>query len=366
VLFEGGEAGSHYSEESWFGHSLKVAPKPKEVELDEAAERFKATRFVRPSQDRPLDFAAVRRSARRVALVGAAVRYAAAVDAADAGETLRRLVALSLVARYFARLIVQRALAAERPWDSEAERGRMEKAATLLRREIIAVRKARGGNLVDPTPAAKLDAERLAKRRERLAGEASAEDPKLRRSIERRSKSGRAAYDTARAVYLQRCPELEHKLLHLLRRNGAAPEREFVSRRRDLANGAASPEADVLAALLALAEAGKVKRVRSRKTGQVFVAATEPLDETGFRRSLNGLIREASYGIVNPWADNTAAAETDGEADEWRRGTEDLEGGELERLAPRWLGDTTTHERPLPAADLVAEPTAQEEIDSVA
>jgi hypothetical protein len=46
------------------------------------------------------------------------------------------------------------------------------------------------------------------------------------------------------------------------------------------------------------------------------------------------------------------AARTDGEPDE--------------KLAPRRLGDTTSYERPLPAADLVAEPAALEEIEAVA
>jgi len=359
VLFEGSEAGGHYSEEFWFGHSLKEAPKQKERELDDAAERFKAARFVGPSQDRPLDVAGIQRRVRERFLVRAAVRHAVAVDATDAGEMLRRLVALVLVARYFSRMIVRRTLAAERPWDAKAERGRMEKAGARLRREIIAGRKARCGKPVPVVPAAELDADRG----RRLAP--PKEDPKLRPTIERRRKSGRAAYDTARAVYLQRCPDLEHKLLHILRRDGAVPEREFVSRRRNLAGdaGEAAPEVAVRAALRALAEAGKVRRVRSQKTGEVFLAATEPLDETGYRRSLNGLVRDERYGIVNPWAD-TAAVEADGEADEWQRGAEDLEGGELERLAPQRLRDTASYERPLPAADLVAEPSAQEEIDA--
>ena len=60
------------------------------------------------------------------------------------------------------------------------------------------------------------------------------------------------------------------------------------------------------------------------------------------------------------------AARTDGEADEWQQGTEELQGGEFEKLAPRRLGDTTSYERPLPAADLVAEPAALEEIEAVA
>jgi hypothetical protein len=368
VLFECGEAGSHYSEEPWFGHTLKEATKPKEAELDDAAERFRASRFVRPSHDRPVDVAAVRRSIRDLVLVRAAVCAAVSTDADDAEGIYRAVVLVAAIARIFSRSMVRRALSAERPWDTEAERTRMEKAGARLRYEIVARRKSRGGRPAEPTPAATLDASEA--RRKRRAGAASfTADPGLRRSIERRRKSGRAAYDTARAVYVQRCPELAHKLLHLLRRDcdGVTNERDFVSRHVRLADGAADPEGAILAALRSLAEAGKVRRVRSRKTGEVFVAATEPLDETGYRRALNGLIRDESCGIVSPWSD-TAAVRADGEADEWRSfaSTEELEGGELERLAPRRLCDTASYERPLPAADLLAEPAAEEEIEAVA
>ena len=108
-----------------------------------------------------------------------------------------------------------------------------------------------------------------------------------------------------------------------------------------------------------------MRRVRSSRTGEVFLAATEPLDETGYRRSLNGLIRDGRFGIVNPWA-RAGAVETEGEDAEWEHGTEDLEASELDGLAPRRLRDTTSsYERPLPAADLVAEPSAQEELEAV-
>ena len=360
VLFECGEAGSHYSEEPWFGHTLKEAAKPKEAELDDAAERFRASRFVRPSHDRPVDVAAIRRSIRDLVLVRAAVRAAVSTDTDDAEGTYRAVVLVAAIARIYSRSMVRRALSAERPWDTEAERGRMEKAGARLRHEIVAGRKSRGGRPAEPTPAAALG---------RGCDASFTADPGLRRSIERRRKSGRAAYDTARAVYVQRCPELAHKLLHLLRHDGAGviPEREFVSRHVRLAEGAADPEGAILAALRSLAEAGKVRRVRSRKSGEVFVAATEPLDETGYRRALNGLIREERCGIVSPWSD-TAAVRADGEADEWRSfaSTEELEGVELERLAPRRLCDTASYERPLPAADLLAEPAAEEEIEAVA
>ena len=362
VLFESGEAGTHYSEEPGFGHVLKEAPHSREIELAAAAERFRAARFLRPSQDRPLDVHGVRRRVRHQPLVRAAVRAAVRADTQDAEATYRLVAVAAAFARLFARGMVDRALAAERPWDTGAERDRMEEAGRRLRREMLAGREARGGRPPAVVPATALDAER----RERLA---ACDDPKLRRNVARRLKSGRAAYDTARAVYLQRCPELEHKLLHLLRRDGdggGVPEREFVSRRRNLALAAEDPAAAVRGALRSLAEAGKVRRVRSSRTGEVFLAATEPLDETGYRRSLNGLIRDERFGIVNPWAQAGAVA-TEGEDAEWERGAEDLEASELDGLAPRRLRDTTSsYERPLPAADLVAEPSAQEELEAVA
>jgi hypothetical protein len=206
------------------------------------------------------------------------------------------VVLVAAIARIFSRSMVRRALSAERPWDTEAERGRMEKEGARLRREIVTGRSARDGRPISVSPAPYLDAERC----ERLAGRTPAEDPRVRATVERRRQTGRAAYDTARAVYLGRCPELAHKLLHLLRRDGAGvtPEREFVWRHVRLAEGSADPEVAIHAALRSLAEAGKGRRVRSRKSGEVFVAATEPLDETGYRRALNGLIREASTGII--------------------------------------------------------------------
>src|SRR5215207_8625749 len=359
VLFECGEAGSHYSEEPTFGCTLKAAPRPREGELDDAAERFRASRFVRPSHERPLDVEAIRRRVRQQVLVRGAVRHALAVDPADAEETLLRVVAVVLIARVFSRMIVRRALAAKRPWDKEVERGRMENVGRKLRSEMISEREARGKKPVEVAPAAALDAER----RKRLAR--PAEDPDLRRSIERRRKGGRAAYDTARAVYLQRCPGLAHKLLHLLRRGGVSPEAAFVSRHLRLAEGAASPEEALRAALRSLGEAGTVRRVCSAKTGAVFLVATEPLDETGFRRSLNALIRDERFGIVNPWVDSSAAR-ADGAPGEWEEGLEDLETSEVEGLAPRRLRDTELRERPLPEDDLIAEPSAQEELEAIA
>ncbi len=161
-------------------------------------------------------------------------------------------------------------------------------------------------------PAREIDAEREAIREAHLT-----EDAELEHRTEKARKSGRTAYDAARAVYLQRLPTLAHRLLHLLRREGGAIcEREFVSRHAKLAGArAAELEVVLLAALCELADARKARRLRSRKTGEVFLAATEPLDERSFRRGLNALIRNAGFGIVSPWAE-TDGVEPEGEEDE--------------------------------------------------
>jgi hypothetical protein len=347
VLFDRGEAGGHYSEEPTFGHVFKEAPKPKAHLLEEAAKRFKAARFVRPSTERPLDAEAIRRRVRREPLVRAAVRLALAADVTDAGETLRRVVAAVLIARCFSRKIVRRALAAERPWDSEAERERTAKNGRRIRSEIVAAREACRDEPLMIRSARELDA---ARRED--AGARWTDDPELRRVIERRRKSGRSAYDTARAVYLQRCPELARKLLHLLRREGGAVrEREFVFRHAKLAGaGTVEPEAALRAALRSLAEAGKVRRVRSSKTGEVFLAATEPLDETGFRRSLNRLIRDERFGIVSPWVE-TSGVEPEGGEDE-----EALLGHDPQEVFPEETGHGASLER-------IADEGAREEIE---
>ena len=302
VLLDYVPHGDHYSEQEGFGQTVKEAPKPKEHLLEAAAERFKASRFLRPSADNLLDTRAIRERVRKNALVRAAIREALAVNAADAGEVVRRVAVLYLTARYFFTKIARRALAAELPWDSKAERRRSANTSRRIRSEIVAARKARTGEPLVVKAAGELDAERQAERHERLHEGSAAEHSKLRSSIEGRRKNGRAAYDTARAVYLQRCPELEHKLLHLLRRDGVTAEAKFLSRHSNLAAEANNPDGALRAALRALAESGKVRRVRSHKTGEVFLTATEPLDETGYRRSLNGLIRDERYGIVNPWS----------------------------------------------------------------
>ncbi|QIN78348.1 hypothetical protein GBA65_07245 [Rubrobacter marinus] len=184
---------------------------------------------------------------------------------------------------------------------TKAERRRIEANRKRMRSECAA-RRRRGEELA-VRPAREIDAGR------REAHEPHwTEDSELGRRTERARRSGRASYDTARAVYLQGLPTPAHRLLHLLRREGGAVrEEEFLSRRARLAGPTAvNPEASLRAALSELAEAGKVRRLRSRRTSEVFLAATEGLDETSFRRSLNGLIRDERFGIVSPGSKPTA------------------------------------------------------------
>ena len=361
VLFDCGDAGDHYSEQESFGHTVKETPKPKEHLLEAAAERFKAARFVRPSTEKPLDVEAMRRRVRKIALVRVAVRYALAVEPDDALEMAQRVVVAYVIGRYFSQKIVRRVLAAERPWDSKAERSRMIHRGRAIRSEILSDRKARVGEQLVVTAAWELDAERC----ERLAlPDKDSWDPKLRRSIEQRKESGRAAYDTARAVYLQRCPELEHKLLHLLRRDGVQAEAGFLSRHSNLAAEDTNPVGALHVALRALAEGGKARRVRSQKAGEIFLNATEPLDETGYRRSLNSLIRDERFGITNPWT-RTGAVESEGDAEEWEGGLEDLDDDEFTRLAPRRFRNTDASEQSLLTVDQVADSSAIEEMEAV-
>ncbi len=314
---------------------------------------------MRPSADKPLDIEAIRRRVRHIALVRVAVRDALAVDPADAPELVRRAVVVHLIAQYMGRKMIRRALAAETPWDSKAERNRMVQAGQRIRSEIIAARKARAGESLVVKTAQELDAHR----HERLAP--PAEHSNLHRSIDGRRKSGRASYDTARAVYLQRCPELEHKLLHILRRDGVKAEARFLSCHSNLVAEATNPEGTLRAALAQLAEAGKVRRVRSHKTGEVFFTATEPLDASGYRRSLNGLIREARFGIVNPWSE-ASPVEAEGASGEWEDGLESLDSNEAATLAPKRFRNTEAPEQQLMAAEEVADYGAHLEVEAVA
>ncbi len=230
---------------------------------------------------------------------------------------------------------------------TKAERRRIEANRRRLRAEFIA-RRRRGDELIVRS-ARDSDASRKESRESCWT-----EAPVFRRRVEARRNSGRAAYDTARAVYVRRLPTLAHRLLHLLRREGrAVRERDFVSRHANLVGARAlEPEAAPRSALRDLADAGKVRRLKSRRTGEVFLAATEPLDKEAFRRSLNGLIRDDRFGILNPWAETDAVEPDEGEEEEA------LLESDFEGISP----EETGHEALL---DRVADESAQEEIEGL-
>jgi hypothetical protein len=94
-----------------------------------------------------------------------------------------------------------------------------------------------------------------------------------------------------------------------------------------------------------------VRRLQSRKTGEVFIA-TEPLDEQSFRRDLNRLIRDSRFGIVSPWAE-TGGVEPESEEDE-----EALLSSDHEDIFPEETGRQVF-------LDNVADEGAQEEIETL-
>jgi hypothetical protein len=126
------------------------------------------------------------------------------------------------------------------------------------------------------------------------------EDSRLRRSIETQIHTGRAAHNTARAVYVSSLPTLAHRVLHLLRRDGRQTQDRFVALAR-----AENPEDDRPEELLEetirnLGEAGKVRRMRSRKTGRIYLEAMEGLDAPAYERNLGRIIRTEQHRVLVP------------------------------------------------------------------
>ncbi|MGI8910829.1 MAG: hypothetical protein ACR2JR_09805 [Rubrobacteraceae bacterium] len=126
------------------------------------------------------------------------------------------------------------------------------------------------------------------------------EDPGLRRRINAQLRTGRVAYNTARAIYLTSLPTLAHKMLHLLGRDGRAPRERFLALATAEAGGREDPWALLDGAIRNLGEAGKIRRLRSRTTGGIHLEATEEFDEAAFARSLRRIIRSGRHGISVP------------------------------------------------------------------
>ena len=176
--------------------------------------------------------------------------------------------------------------------ETKAERERRERNVARMRQDAI-TRRRRGEPLVVK------EARELDREREAASGKPVhwTQNPQLRARLQAQSESGRAAFNTARAAYVNSLPSLAHKLLHLLRRDGVAPEEAFV----DLARGEQPEHPMPLLILKAaageLAEAGKVKKARNRRSGKVYLRATAPLDEKAHRRDLSRIVNSAEAGI---------------------------------------------------------------------
>jgi hypothetical protein len=135
------------------------------------------------------------------------------------------------------------------------------------------------------------------------------EDPGLRRRVEAQIHSGRAAYNTARALYVSTLPTLTHRVLHLLRRDGRQAQERFIT----LAC-AEDPENDFPEKLLEetvrdLGEAGKVRRMRSRKTGRIYLEAMEGLDVPAYEREIGRIIHSGEHHIPVPRTGRQAASD---------------------------------------------------------
>jgi hypothetical protein len=133
-------------------------------------------------------------------------------------------------------------------------------------------------------------------RRERETRDALS--PEIRRRIERQVGTGEAAWRTAKAHYVASLPTLSHKILHLLKRDGARTEASFVALAE--AEEYPLPEKAVREALTELAEAGKIRRVRSRKTGRQFLVPLERMGERELETLLIGVLADEKSGIPVP------------------------------------------------------------------
>jgi hypothetical protein len=127
------------------------------------------------------------------------------------------------------------------------------------------------------------------------------QDPALRRCVEAQPRTGLAARNTARAIYITSLPTLAHKVLHLPRRDGRRPPERFVALARAHDPGSGRPEEFLEEAVRQLGEAGKVRRMRSRKTGRVYLEATKGLDGPSYERDLGRIVRSEEYRILVPW-----------------------------------------------------------------
>jgi hypothetical protein len=136
------------------------------------------------------------------------------------------------------------------------------------------------------------------------------EESRLRRIIETQTHTGRAAYNTARAVYVSSLPTLAHKVLHLLRRDGWQTQDRFVALARAENPENYHPEVLLEETVRDLGEAGKVRRMRSRKTGRIYLEATEELDAPAYERDLDRIVCSREHHIPVPRGGRRAESES--------------------------------------------------------
>jgi hypothetical protein len=122
--------------------------------------------------------------------------------------------------------------------------------------------------------------------------------PEARRSAEERLENGDAAWKTAKAHHVANLPTLSHKILHLLARDGATTEASFLPLAE--AEEHPIPHKAVREAVQELGEAGKIRKVRSRKTGEVRLASLARMTEREIETLLIGVMADERSGIPVP------------------------------------------------------------------
>lgn len=107
---------------------------------------------------------------------------------------------------------------------------------------------------------------------------------------EQRWGSYEARLNSARAIYTASLGHATYRILHVLRRDGRMTLAEL--RRRF-----SSETQEVNDALVKLAASEKVRKLRSRKTGEVFIEATSSMNEVRYRQALRRILASRKCGL---------------------------------------------------------------------
>ena len=98
-------------------------------------------------------------------------------------------------------------------------------------------------------------------------------------------------------------------MLHLLRRDGRQTQDRFVALARAENPENDSPEELLEETIRDLGEAGKVRRMRSRRTGRIYLEAMEELDVPAYERDLDRIVHSGEYHIPIPRGGRRAASD---------------------------------------------------------